>query len=238
MEKAVVKCGIIPNPTSRWALAAVATFHLSWNKSIKGQRQWNAATRGKEWGEGGLGGWIAPGSISAGEASHPLKASRNPAGNRTAGSGAPGGGGHTGERSALALPPRGGHGSWCSAHLHLCHPQVVHLDGKVGIREFQQLAGGPTVNVFGLKSDARILLRLCIPSVKNVGCCLPSPRVLPGEAVSLNEKHVGIALRTRAVRGPTEHSCGCLELQRSSCCFLCPRSWPSDVRPRKVPSSD
>lgn len=85
MEKAVVKCGIIPNPTSRWALAVVATFHLSWNKSIKGQRQRNAATRGKEWGEGELGGWIAPGSISAGEASHPLKASRNPAGDRTAG---------------------------------------------------------------------------------------------------------------------------------------------------------
>lgn len=72
----------------------------------------------------------------------------------------------------------------------------MHLDGKVRIREFQQLAGGPTVNVFGLKSDARILLRLCIPSVKNVGCCLPSPRVLPGEAVSLNEKHVGIACFT------------------------------------------
>lgn len=206
MEKAVVKCGFIPSPTSRWALAVVATFHLSWNKSIKGQRQWNAATKGKELGGGGvgLGGWIAPGSISAGEASHPLKASRNPEGNKTAGVRSPWRRGtHQGEISSGPASPRCWVRPFCvgpAAGAPHTSTFVTRRSctwmGRWGSESSSNLPGGPTANVSGLKSDARILLRLCIPPMKNGDCCLPSPQVLPGETVSQNEKHVGIACFT------------------------------------------
>lgn len=127
-----MKCGIIPSPTSCWALAVVATFHLSWSKSIKDQRQRNAATRAKEglW----LGGWIAPPSISAGEASFrppypPTASSNQGAGNLV--SGAPGGGRNRGEICSGPAPaPR----CWARPFCTGTAPGALHTSTLVSHR--------------------------------------------------------------------------------------------------------
>lgn len=61
------------------------------------------------------------------------------------------------------------------------------------ILEVQQLAKGHTANVFGLKSDSRILLQLDYSFYeKCLFLLLSFPQVLHREAASQSEKHLYI----------------------------------------------